>query len=177
MLPKDILVFLQSPSPEKLIVNDQQNAPSTPTLTLNNQQRATLREFLRQIVFEVDLMAGTIFRTEALACSPPLDAEDRKKIATLVGIDLSLLPPKIPGRLALYWALIVADKDDVANKIKSATPMGKNPFEDPDAFFRSVRIELAPPPEPRDPMTYLLWERHIKSLYDLIQESLGRVVR
>ena len=176
VLHKDILVFLQSPSPEKLIVNDQQDAPSTPTLTLNNQQQATLREFLRHVVLEVDLMANVIFCTEALACSPPLDAEDRKKIATLVGIDLSLLPPDTPGRLALCWALIVADKDDVANKIRSATPMGKNSFKDPDAFFRAVHGALGPPQDRKDTMSYDLWESHIKPLYDLIQESLGSKV-
>jgi len=176
VLPKDILVFLQSPSPEKITVNDQQDAPSKPTLTLNNQQQATLREFLRQIVVEVDLMANVIFCTEALACSPPMDAEDRKKIATLVGIDLSLLPPDAPGRLSLCWALIVADKDDVVNKIRSATPVRKNPFKDPVAFFEDIGTALGPPQDRQDPASYKLWERHIKALYDLIQESLGSKV-
>ena len=175
-LPKDILVFLQSPSPEKPIVNDQQDAPSTPTLTLNNQQQATLREFLRHVVLEVDLMANVIFCTEALACSPPLDAEDRKKIATLVGIDLSLLPAKLPGRLALCWTLIVADKDDVVNKIRSGTPVGESSFKDPVAFFEDIGTALGPPKNTQDPASYKLWERHIKALYDLIQESLGSKV-
>ena len=144
--------------------------------SLNDQQRATLPEFLRQIVLELDLMANAIFRTEALACSPPLDAVDRKKIATLVGIDVSLLPPKLPGRLALCWALIVAEKDDVVNKIRSGTPVGESSFIDPVTFFRDVGRELAPPKNTQDRRSYALWERHIKALYDLIQESLGSKV-
>ena len=121
-------------------------------------------------------MAGTIFRTEALACSPPLDAEDRKKIATLVGIDLSLLPAKLPGRLTLCWAFIVAEKDDVLNKIKSGTPVGESSFKDPVAFFEDIGTALGPPQDRQDPASYKLWERHIKALYDLIQESLGSKV-
>ena len=93
-----------------------------------------------------------------------------------MGIDLSLLPPKLSARLALCWALIVADKDDVVNKIRSATPLRKNPFKDPYTFFRDVGLELAPPKNTQDPMSYLLWERRIKPLYDLIQEILGSKV-
>jgi len=160
------------PSCRQLSLNDQKEVPMLPSsqeFTLTDQQQATLRQFLRLIVLKLDLMSDPSFRTEALACSPPLDAEDRKKVAALVGIDLSLLPPKTPGRLALCQALIIADKDDVMRKIGSATPMGKDSFKDPDAFFRYVRMELAPP---QDPTSYKLWESHIQSLYDSVHELL-----
>ena len=90
--------------------------------------------------------------------------------------NIFLLPPKLSARLALCWALIVADKDDVVNKIRSATPLRKNPFKDPYTFFRDVGLELAPPKNTQDRRSYELWERHIKALYDLIQESLGSKV-
>jgi hypothetical protein len=85
-----------------------------------------------------------------------LEEADRVKIARLVGINVQQLPVELPGRLGLCWALLIADKEEMMERVRNRKyiPTGDNPFEDHVVFCRRVRTSLA---MPEDPQSRNLW--------------------
>jgi hypothetical protein len=155
-LPEGVLAKLMSPE----------------ELRLNSDQQDALRQCLRRVALSHDLQSAKIFTTEALACSPLLEPEDRGKVAALVGLDVSLLPPQLPGRLALCWALALADDKEVRARAEMSTSSwtDKDPWKDPVSFFRKVFEVLV---KPYDPESAFLWVAVIKPLRDRIYASLA----